>query len=207
MKTVSISGSLRGNVGKKDAKKLRKEGFVPCVIYGGEKQLHFSVNEKNFKNILYTPEVCFVKVNIEQEELMAIIQDVQYHPVTDKILHVDFLQLSPNKPIVMQIPVKLNGTAPGVLKGGRLALKLKKLKIKSLPENMPDNINLDISKLDIGNTIKVNDIKLDNLTLLDPPNTVVVGVYVTRAVTETEETKQVATTTAEKTADNENKNK
>lgn len=181
MKTVSISGSTRENVGKKDAKFLRNNGRVPCVLYGGKEQIHFSVEEKDFKDIIYTPEVCFINININNNVYKTIVQESQFHPVTEKMLHVDFIELVSHKPITMKIPVKLTGVAPGVLKGGKLATKLKKLKIKSLPEFMPDFINVNISQLDIGNNIKVNDISIDNLELLDPKNTVVVGVYVTRA--------------------------
>ena len=197
MKTVSISGSTRENVGKKDAKLLRNNGRVPCVLYGGKEQIHFSVEEKDFKNIIYTPEVCFVNININSNDYRAIVQEAQFHPVTERMLHVDFVELVPQKLITMKIPVKLIGVAPGVLKGGKIATKLKKLKIKASPEFMPDFVNVDISTLDIGNNVKVNDIKIENLELLDPKNTVVVGVYVTRAAVSEAATEAA---TADKTA-------
>ncbi len=194
MKTVSISGSTRENVGKKDAKQLRKIGRVPCVLYGGNEQIHFSVEEKDFKDIIYTPEVCFVDININDNVYSSIVQEAQFHPVNDNILHVDFLELSKDKAIVMSIPVKLTGVAPGVLKGGKLTKKLRKLKIKAKPEFMPDFVNVDISSLDIGNSVKVNDISIENLEFLDSKNNVVVGVYVTRVAVADETTEKTAET-------------
>lgn len=182
MKTVSMSGSLRANVGKKDAKAIRRAESVPCVLYGGKEQTHFSVPETSFKDVIFTPEACFIALNIDGKEAKAILQDVQYHPVTDKILHVDMLELIPGKEITMAIPVKITGTAPGVLRGGKLIQKLRKLKIKSLPEHMPDDITVDISNLDINDSVKVGDLSTEHLTFLDPRSSVLVGVRVTRAV-------------------------
>jgi large subunit ribosomal protein L25 len=182
MKTVSISGSLRGNVGKKDAKALRKAEKVPCVMYGGKEQLHFSTDELSFKKLVFTPEVNLVKIDIDGKVYDASLQDVQYHPVTDQILHVDFLEIIAGKPINIAIPIKITGTSPGVLKGGKLIKKLRKLKVSGLAENLPDKIDVDISGLDILNSIKVQDLKYDNLTFLDVKNAVVVNVIATRAV-------------------------
>lgn len=186
MKTVSMSGSLRENVGKKDAKMHRKKGEVPCVLYGGKEQVHFSIPEKNFKPIIFTPEVSQVSLDISGKKYPAILQDVQYHPVHDNILHADFLEIVPGKPITVSIPVKLEGAPVGVLKGGKLTKKLKKLKLVGLVEHIPEHILLQIGDLDIGDSIRVRDIKLDNLTLLDVPNSVVVNVLVTRAAVEEE---------------------
>ncbi len=205
MKTVSISGSLRENVGKKDAKQLRKNNLVPCVVYGGQEQILFSVKEKDFINIIYTPEVCFVKLNIDKKQIDAIVQEVQFHPVTDKILHVDFLELRDNKPIIMHIPVKLKGVAPGVLKGGKLLSKSRNLKVKALPANMPDSIDVDISSLEIGNTVKVSNIKNETFEILNPENTVIVGVYVTRAAVTEETTSEKAQTASSTPAAEEKK--
>ncbi len=182
MKTVSMSGSLRANVGKKDAKAVRRAEGVPCVLYGGKDQLHFSVHEKSFKDVIFTPEACFIALNIDGQERRAILQDVQYHPTTDKILHVDMLELIEGKEITMAIPVKIEGVAPGILRGGKLIQKLRKLKIKSLPEFMPDDITVNIDKLEINDSVKISDLFRDHLTFLDPKNTVVIGVRVTRAV-------------------------
>ncbi len=184
MKTVSLSGSLRENVGKKDAKKLRNQGKVPCVIYGGKEQKHFYIDQKDFKKIIFTPEVFIVKIDLGNESFETILQDIQYHPVTDIVLHADFLQLAPGKLVTLAIPVQMEGTAPGVIKGGRLQLKLRKMRIRGLVEDMPEHIVLDISKLDIGNSIKVKEVPGDKLHFLDPANAVVIIVKAARGVSE-----------------------
>lgn len=187
MKTVSLSGSLRENVGKKDAKKHRKLGKVPCVLYGGNEQIHFLAKEKDFKNIIFTPEVAIINLNIDGKEVSAVLQDVQYHPVTDLILHVDFLEILDGKPVTMGVPVKLEGTAPGVMKGGKLRLKIRKMRVNGLVEDLPDQVVIDISKLDIGDSVRVADIKNDKLSFKDHANSIVVGVFTARVVEEEEE--------------------
>jgi len=184
MKTVSISGSPRENVGKKDAKKQRTDGKVPCVLYGGKDQVHFTTDATSFKCLVYSPDAYTVKLDINSKNYDAILQDIQYHPVTDNILHVDFLEIFPNKAVTISVPVKHIGVSEGVLKGGKLIQKLKKLKINALPANLPDDITVDISPLEIGQSIKVSDIQKENITFLDSPNAVVIGVRVTRAVVE-----------------------
>jgi large subunit ribosomal protein L25 len=184
MKTVSLSGSLRENVGKKDAKKHRVDGKIPCVLYGGKEQIHFVVDDKPFRKIVFTPEVYLVKVNIAGTDHDTIIQDVQYHPVTDRILHVDFLELPADKPVTIAIPVKMEGTAPGVLKGGRFIFKMRKLKIKAMAKDLPDYIMISIDNLEIGDSVKVSDIARPDVTFLDPPNSVILGVRTARAVVE-----------------------
>ena len=186
MKTVSLSGSLRENVGKKDAKKQRKEGRVPCVIYGGKEQKHFSLDQKDFKKIIFTPEIFIIKIELDGKTFETILQDIQYHPVTDIVLHADFLELVPGKAVTLAIPVQLEGTAPGVIKGGRLQLKLRKLRMKGLVEDMPEHVVLDISGLDIGNAIKVKEVPGEKLQFLDPANAVVVSVKSARGVSEEE---------------------
>ena len=186
MKTVSLSGSLRENVGKKDAKKQRKEGRVPCVIYGGKDQKHFSLDQKDFKKIIFTPEVFIIKIELGGETFETILQDIQYHPVTDIVLHADFLELIPGKHVTLALPVQLEGTAPGAIKGGRLQLKLRKIRVKGLVEEMPEHIVLNISDLDIGNSIKMKDIPGEKLQFLEPANAVVVSVKAARGVSEEE---------------------
>lgn len=186
MKTVSLSGSLRENVGKKDAKKHRKEGKVPCVLYGGKEQTHFIAEEKDFKKILFTPEVYIINLNIDGKEISAILQDIQYHPVTDRILHVDFLEVLAGKPVTIAIPIQMEGTAPGAIKGGRLLKKIRKITVKALVEDLPDQVVVDISKLDIGDKIRVKDLSEDKLAFLDNPNAIVVGVFSARTVVEEE---------------------
>ena len=190
MKTVLLSGSPRENVGKKDAKKLRKEGLIPCVIYGGKEQKFFSVKEKDFTKIIHSPEVYAFELDIAGTKTMATIKEMQFHPVKDVTLHVDFLEVIEGKPVVVSLPVSIVGTSPGVLRGGKLHKKLRRLTVKGLLNNIPEKITVDISPLDIGNSIRVKDIKIENLTLLDKEASIVVGVQTARgavAATSTEE--------------------
>jgi large subunit ribosomal protein L25 len=180
MKTVSLSGALRAHVGKKDAKLNRKEGNIPCVIYGGEKQIHFTLPELKLDKILFTPEVFVLNITIDGKEYKTILQDIQYHPVTDKVLHADFLEIKEGKPVIVGLPVKFEGVAPGVIKGGKLQVKYRKLRVKGNINDMPEHIVLDVSKLDIGNSIKVRDIDLDNLEVVETLNAVVVQVKMSR---------------------------
>ena len=143
MQTVSLSGSPRENVGKKDAKALRQKGLVPCVLYGGEKQVHFVLDERDFAKIVYTPETYLVKITLDGEEIETLLQDIQYHPVTDKILHADFLEVFTDKPIRVAIPVHAVGDAPGVMKGGSLNLILRKLVVRGFAKDIPDGIDID----------------------------------------------------------------
>ena len=184
MKSVSISGSPRENVGKKDAKKIRREGKVPCVLYGGKDQVHFAAEETSFKKLVYTPDAYTVKLDISGKAYEAILQDIQYHPISDGIIHADFLEIFPDKEVTTHIPIKITGVAPGILKGGKLIQKLRKLKIKALPANLPDYVTLDITPLEIGSTINVCDVKMDQVAFLDSPNAMILGVRVTRAVVE-----------------------
>jgi len=179
-----MSGSLRENVGKKDAKANRTKGLVPCVLYGGKEQLHFVANESDFKHIIFTPEICFVELNISGKNYLATLQDVQYHPVSDSILHVDFLQMFDDKKIVINIPIRVVGTSPGVLRGGKFVKKMRTLKVKGLAKYLPDDITIDISKLDIGDTIKVNNLEYENIEFLDVPSSVIVTVKTARGVEE-----------------------
>jgi large subunit ribosomal protein L25 len=184
MKSVSISGSPRENVGKKDAKKHRIDGKVPCVLYGGKEQTHFVTDEVSFKKLVYSPDAYTVKINLGNKEVNAILQDIQYHPVSDSILHADFLEIFDDKPVIIHIPVKVTGTSKGVLNGGSFIQKLRKLKIKALAADLPDNVVVDITPLDINDSIRVSDIKKPNVTFLDPANAVIVGVRVTRVYVE-----------------------
>ncbi|MDR0969754.1 MAG: 50S ribosomal protein L25/general stress protein Ctc [Lentimicrobiaceae bacterium] len=182
MKKVSMSGSPRENVGKKDAKGLRKEGMVPCVLYGGEDQIHFATDAVNFKQILFTPETFLIDIEIGGKTYQSILQDIQYHPLTDKILHADFLLVKENKEVTVTIPVATKGTSPGVIRGGKMKIKLPKLKVKGLAKNLPEYITIDVSNLNVGGSVKVRDMKLDNLTMMDSPNLVIVDVKTARGV-------------------------
>ena len=197
MKSITIKGSQRESVGKVATKALRNAGQVPCVIYGGDKPLHFSAPEIAFKNLVYTPNVYTATIELDGQKIAAILQDIQFHPVTDKILHIDFYQLFDDKEITMEIPVQLVGKAPGVLNGGSLRFPKRKLRVKALPGNLPDFFNADISKLKIGSKLFVTDIDSNNCTFLHPDNTVVAQVRMSRNATaeiedEEEETEETA---------------
>ncbi|MBR3559508.1 MAG: 50S ribosomal protein L25 [Bacteroidales bacterium] len=180
MKLVSISGSPRENVGKKDARAQRNQGLIPCVIYGGKEQKLFVVDERQFKDLLYTPEVKYAEVNINGDVRKAIVQEVQFHAITDKLLHVDFLEVVDGKPITIELPFKIKGTSPGVLKGGLLKKRVRKLKVRGLLENVPEEITADISPLDINDMMKIGDLHIDNLEIVDNPNKVILQVVPTR---------------------------
>ncbi|MGZ3776936.1 MAG: 50S ribosomal protein L25, partial [Mucilaginibacter sp.] len=155
MKSIAISGSPRENVGKRDAKELRYEGLVPAVLYGGKTQTHFSVSAADLKPVIYTPVVHFIDITVAGTKTQAIIQDIQFHPLTEQILHVDFLELDEKKPITIEIPVRLTGTSPGVKMGGKLVQKLRKLRIKALPKDHLDNIDVSIEGLEVGKSVRV----------------------------------------------------
>ena len=183
MKSITIKGSKRESVGKVATKALRNADKVPCVLYGGENPLHFSANELDFSKLVYTPSAHTVVLDIEgDQKINAILQDIQFHPVSDKILHVDFYQLFDDKEVSMDIPVTIEGSAPGVmLEGGTLVVSKRKLKVKALPNNLPDFITVDISELRLGGKISVIDLEADNFTILHPDNTVVCKVRTSRA--------------------------
>ena len=183
MKSITIKGSERESVGKKATKALRNAGKVPCVVYGGDKPIHFSANELAFKKLVYTPNAHTVKVDLDGDakKIKAVMQDIQFHPVTDKILHIDFYQLFDDKPVTMDIPVRLHGNSPGVRNGGRLLFRKRKLAIKALPDDLPDFFDVDISTLKIGDNITVESLLNDDFTILHPDTTVVVQVKTQRA--------------------------
>ncbi len=181
MKKVSVSGSPRENVGKKDARRLRREGFVPCVVYGGKEQIQFYTSEKSFKNIVYTPEACLVELDINGKKKDAVLQDIQFHPVTERILHVDFLEIFPDKPVKMSVPIRVVGDSPGVIAGGKLLVKRRRLEVLALPGDLPAEVEIDISALEIGDSVMVREISLENISLADPENDVIVIVKSARA--------------------------
>ena len=192
MKTVSLSGSLRENVGKKDTKALRKAEMVPCVMYGsGEEQIHFATAEKNFKKILFTPETYVIDFEINGKIYKTILQEVQYHPVTDRVLHADFLIVKENKPVTVTLPVALEGSAAGVMRGGKLKKGVRKVKVCGLIKDLPDYITVNISNVNINEAIKVKDLNIPNVTPITPGYTVIVAVNMARgAVVSAEETEE-----------------
>ena len=205
MKSITINGSTRKVLGKKSTKELRKQDLVPCVLYGESEAIHFSAKEIDFSKLVYTPNAHTVKIILEKKELNAILQDIQFHPLSDKILHVDFYQLNENKEVSVEIPVKIEGSAPGVLlSGGVLLLNQRKLKVKAFPKNLPDFITADISKLELGDKLYSSELKDDKYEFLHPDNTVVCQVKVARtSLKEIEEAEAEPTeeTTKEATED------
>ncbi len=187
MKSIAISGSPRENVGKRDAKELRYQSLVPAVLYGGAEQTHFSVSAADLKAVVYTPVVHFIDLEIAGKTTQAIIKDIQFHPLTEQLLHVDFLQLDENKPIAIEIPVKLTGTSPGVKVGGKLVQKLRKLRVKGLPKDHLDNVEVSIEELEVGKSVRVRDIKLENLQILNTPEDTIVSVTTSRALRQAEQ--------------------
>ncbi|HLO73919.1 MAG TPA: 50S ribosomal protein L25/general stress protein Ctc [Flavobacterium sp.] len=181
MKSITIKGSERENVGKKATKAVRDAGMVPCVIYGGNQPVHFVADERAFKDLVYTPNAHTVVVELNGTSYNVIMQDIQFHPVSDKILHIDFFQLSDDKEIIMEVPVKITGTSPGVLLGGVLRLNQRRLKVKALPKNLPDFVEASISELQMGNKLYVTKLETNNFKLMHPDNTVVCQVRISRA--------------------------
>jgi len=187
MKSITIKGSQRESVGKVSTKALRNAGQVPCVLYGGDQTVHFSAEEKAFKTLVYTPNVFTATIELEGKTYAAILQDIQFHPVTDGILHIDFYQIFDDKEVTMNIPVQLEGNAPGVLNGGSLRFTNRKLKIKAIPANLPDFLIANISELKIGDKVQVAELETEGLTVLHPETMVVVQVRTSRNTTEDEE--------------------
>lgn len=187
MKTIAISGSPRENVGKRDAKELRYEGKVPAVLYGGKEQAHFAVVTTELKDAIYTPEASFVEITLGTEKVKAIIKELQFHPLTDLLLHVDFLQLFEDKEIIMEIPIKLVGTSPGVKMGGKLVQKLRKLRLKALPKDMPQAVEVDISKLEVGSLFRVRDLEKAKYVVTNIAEDTIVSVGMSRALKQAEQ--------------------
>ncbi len=181
MKSITIEGSERESVGKKATKALRDAGMVPCVIYGGSQPVHFAADERAFKGLVYTPNAHTVEVVLGGKKYNAILQDIQFHPVSDRINHIDFFQLSDDKEIIMEVPVNVVGTSPGVLLGGVLRLNQRRLKVKALPKHLPDFVEANISELQMGNKLYVTKIETNNFKLMHPDNTVVCQVRISRA--------------------------
>jgi large subunit ribosomal protein L25 len=181
MKTIQLAGEQRADLGKKATKALRVEERVPCVLYGGKENVHFSATERDLRKLIYTPEVYIVDLTIDKKTTKAIIQDMQFHPVTDKVLHIDFLELEENKPVAIEIPVKLKGLAEGVKAGGKLSLEMRKLRVKGLYSQFPECIEINIENLGLGKAIQVGQVQVGDLELLNAKNAVVAQVKLTRA--------------------------
>tara|TARA_B110000438_G_scaffold63623_2_gene64130 strand:- start:7720 stop:8391 length:672 start_codon:yes stop_codon:yes gene_type:complete len=184
MKSLAISVKKRENVGKANSKALRNQGKVPCVLYGGEKQVCFYTHENDVRKLVYSPDIFLVNLDIDGTKTSCIMQDIQFHPVTDKILHIDFLEVFEDKEVTVNIPVVLKGIALGVRNGGNLFFRRNKIITRAIPSNLPDAIEIDISELTIGDFIYIKDLKSDKYMFLAPDNSVVVGVKTARAAIE-----------------------
>ena len=187
MKTIEIKGTARVAGGKKAAKQLRKQGMIPCNIYGelkdeqGQpKAVSFAVSEGELRKLIYTPEIYTVKLDVDGQQCLAILKEAQFHPVKDNVLHVDFYQITDEKPIVMEVPIKLNGLAAGVKAGGKLAASVRKLKVKAVHTAIPERLDIDVTSLELGKTIKVGELSFEGLELVTSPSVVVCQVKMTR---------------------------
>ena len=187
MKTIEIKGSFRTELGKKSSKLVRKAGSVPCVIYGKEKNIHFQATELSFKNLVYTPNAHLVKLSIDNKEFKVVLKDMQFHPVNDKILHADFVEIFDDKPVVIGIPIKVSGDSVGVLAGGKLSIKKRSLKVKGLPKDLPEFLPIDITDLKIHESVKVGDLSFEKIELLDAKILMVLSIATSRVAQKSDE--------------------
>lgn len=187
MKTIEIKAVSRDHVGKKSSSILRSEGNVPCVMYGGKENLHFYAHENEFRGLVYTPEVYLVNLVIDGKSYPAVMKDLQFHPVTDRLQHIDFMQVNEEKPVTIDIPVKITGESAGVKAGGKLRIKRRTLKVKGMTKDVPDHLTVDITGLEIGQSIKIGDLSFSNLEIIDNKRAMIVGVAVSRVSLKEEE--------------------
>jgi len=187
MKVAQLSGSPRANVGKKDAKALRDSGQVPCVLYGQGTQTHFSLSDIKVEKLVFNPDVFNIELDIDGKKTNAIIQEIQQNPITDKVMHIDFLELDAKKPVKVALPVRLTGASRGVLAGGRLMQVFRRLRVVGLPADLPEAIVIDITKLRIGQSIRVKDLENDGLSISEAKNAVVVAVKMARGASKAAE--------------------
>lgn len=180
METVKLSANARVDLGKKESKALRNAGQVPCVLYGGESTVHFSVKALDLRNLVYTPNVYTTEIELDGKTYKAILKDIQFHPVTDAILHVDFMELVEGKEITLSVPVVLTGNAKGVMQGGKLRKNMRRLTVRATPANLPDSITLDITNIGIGKSIRVSNVEANNFDILNPGSAVIVAVKMAR---------------------------
>ena len=188
MKTIEIKGSFRKELGKKSSKELRRSNYVPCVIYGGKENIHFYTHENNFKNLVYTPDAHLVNLNIEGNEYKVVLKEIQFHPVSDKIIHADFTEVSVDKPVSIAIPIRVFGDSVGILAGGKLRIRKRSLMVKGFADDIPEFLPVDITEVKIHQSIKVGDLSYDKIELLDPKRSMVLGVATSRVAQKTEET-------------------
>lgn len=187
MKSIAISGSPRENVGKRDAKELRYKGLVPAVLYGGENQYHIAVSAADLRGLVYSPDAQFVELDIAGKKYKAIAQEIQFHPLNEQVVHIDFLQLFDDKVVSMNIPIKLTGVSPGVRAGGKLTQKLRALRVKALPNDMPQVIEVKIGHLEVGKSVRVEEVKFDKVRILNNADDTIVSVVMSRALRQAEQ--------------------
>lgn len=181
MKTFELKGTVRTDLGKKATKAERVAENVPCVLYGGKENIHFTTTISDIRKLIYTPEVYIVNLDIDGKKTKSIMKALQFHPVSDKVLHIDFLQVTETRPVTVELPVKLEGLAEGVKAGGKLSLEVRKLKVKGLYTKIPENIVIDVTELALGKSIQVGKVSVANLEILNNKNAVVAQVKLTRA--------------------------
>jgi large subunit ribosomal protein L25 len=186
MESILLNAKMRNNLGKKESKTLRSLGKIPCVLYGGKENVHFQLEENDLKKLVYTPKVFIVELTIDSTKIKALVKDIQFHPVNDKILHVDFIELVDEKPVNTQVPIILTGNSIGVLNGGKLVKNLRKLSLRAIPKNLPDNISIDITNLKIGDKIYVRDLNYNQFEITTSENSVLVTIKTSRAAVEEE---------------------
>lgn len=182
MKNVVLQGQLRDQIGKKGSKAYRNEELIPCVLYGGKENIHFLLNEKELRSVVYTPDFHTVELHINGKSYISILKELQFHPVSEKMLHIDFLELVNDKKVIVELPVRLRGNAVGVRAGGRLLQKVRKLKVKTIPQNLVDEINLNIDDLDVGKSIRVKNVVLEGVQIMQPAEVPIATVEITRAL-------------------------
>jgi large subunit ribosomal protein L25 len=199
MQSVKVSGEVRENLGKKSSKATRREGLVPAVIYGAGDPVHFTIKALDVRSLVYTPDFKLAELTVGGTTYNAIVKDYQFHPVTDQLRHIDFLALQPNHPIRVQVPVVFEGTSPGVRGGGKLQIAVRRIKIKTTPENLVDKLVLDISKLELGSAIRVRDIAaIEGVEIMNPGGQPIASVEVPRALRSAATAEKKATEAAEK---------
>lgn len=204
MKSIELKGEVREKTGKKQSQAAREEGLVPCIMYGGDQIIHFLVEGRIIHKLTHTPEVYIFEVVINDVKHNAVIQDIQFHPVTDNILHVDFIEIFDDKEVTVKLPIKLVGNSIGIKNGGKLRIRRRNLKARALPQNLPETLDIDITEINIGESVKVQDLNFDNITLLDPPRAMVMGVVssrISKSMLPTEEETEAEEAAAEEDAE------
>ncbi|MEM9918016.1 MAG: 50S ribosomal protein L25/general stress protein Ctc [Bacteroidota bacterium] len=190
MESVAITGAVRQELGKKSSKAVRRNQHVPCVIYGGEKVLHFSAHKNDFKTLIYTPDFKIAKISVDDGNFDCIVKDIQFHPLTDEIEHIDFVQLVPEKKIKLEIPVRFKGQAPGVKEGGKMVQKMRRVKVKTTLESLVDSLYVDVSGMGLGQSVRVRDIEVSgDMEIMSSMGTPVASIEIPRALRSAEAAK------------------